>query len=198
MPVFPGDPEAILSCVHDFQDGDGYSLFAISAGTHTGTHIDAPLHMIPNGARLSDIPAERFFGRGVLIDARGKELVDVALLKGTTLRRGDIVLVLTGFSERFREPAYFEEHPVVSEAFAEVLVRAGVSMLGLDTPSPDREPYAVHKRLLGNNVLILENLTNLEALVGKQILEVIALPLKLEADAGPARVQARVSERRSA
>lgn len=194
MPVFPGDPEALLRQVSDFQNGDGYTLFAVSTGLHAGTHMDAPLHMIPNGAKLSDVAPERFFGRGVLVDARGKDVVDVALLKGLALRRGDIVLVLTGFSERFRDPSYFQDYPAISEQFAEVLVRAGVSVLGLDTPSPDREPYAVHKRLLGNGVLIIENLTNLEALVGRRILEVIALPMKFEADAAPVRVLARVSD----
>lgn len=192
MPVFPGDPEAALKRVSDFQDGHGYTAFAVSAGLHTGTHMDAPLHMIPDGARLSDIPAERFFGRGVLVDARGKDRVDIELLKGIALRPGDMVLVLTGFSHRFREPSYFQDYPEISERFAEVLVRAGVSVLGLDTPSPDREPYAVHKRLLGNGILIIENLTNLEALADRQILEVIALPVKFEADAGPVRVVARI------
>lgn len=155
--------------------------------------MDAPLHMIPDGARLSEIPAERFFGRGVLVDARGHDVVDSALLKGTRLRRGDIVLVLTGFSEQFREPSYFQDYPEISERFAEVLVRTGVSILGLDTPSPDREPYAIHKQLLGNGILIVENLTNLQALVGRRILEVIALPARFEADAAPVRVVARVA-----
>ncbi|MHA3774581.1 cyclase family protein [Verrucomicrobiota bacterium sgz303538] len=196
MPVFPGDPEAKLSCICDFQNGHGYSMFAVSTGMHTGTHMDAPLHMVPGGVRLSDIPPDRFFGRGVLIDARGRDLVDIALLKGIKLRRGDVVLVLTGFSEQFGKPGYFRDYPVITEAFAEVLVRAGVSALGLDTPSPDRDPYAVHKLLLGNGVLIIENLTNLEALVGKRILEVIALPAKFEADAAPVRVVAKIFDKR--
>ena len=66
-------------------------------------------------------------------------------------------------------------------------------MVGMDTPSPDHAPYKVHKILLGNEILILENLTNLEQLLNKNF-EVIALTPKLEADAAPARVVAKIYE----
>lgn len=81
---------------------------------------------------------------------------------------------------------------MVTDAFAQALVEAGVHMLGLDTPTPDRAPFPVHKILLGNGVLIAENLTNLEELLTVPSFIVFALPAKLQADAAPARVIAVV------
>jgi kynurenine formamidase len=71
-------------------------------------------------------------------------------------------------------------------------VKASVSAVGLDTPSPDREPFSIHRQLLGSGVLIIENLTKLEGLVGATPYEVIALPIKFQAEAAPARVIARM------
>jgi kynurenine formamidase len=157
---------------------------------HAGTHIDAPAHMLAGGASIQDIPASTFIGRGRLIDARGVAIAGPELLEGAEIDPGDIVLVLTGFSDRFGQPAYYRDYPEISEAFAEALIRRGVRLLGLDTPSPDRPPFRVHKLLLANGVLIIENLTNLAALLGAAHFEIAALPLKLDAGAAPARVMA--------
>lgn len=62
----------------------------------------------------------------------------------------------------------------------------------MDTPSPDRVPYAVHRLLLASNILIMENLAHLDQLLGVAQFEVFALPLKLHADAAPVRVVAKM------
>lgn len=191
MPVFTGDPATLLTPVANIAQ-DGFSNHRLDTGMHTGTHIDAPFHMLPDGARICDIAPERFIGRGRLIDARGCSVAGPELLNGAEIARGDIVLLLTGHSARFGTPGYFLDYPEVGEGFASALVEAGVAMLGLDTPSPDRAPYLVHKLLLGNGIPIIENLTGLDALVKAGAFEVIALPVKLDADAAPARVIARI------
>jgi kynurenine formamidase len=157
---------------------------------HIGTHIDAPAHMFTGGASIADLPPEAFFGRGRLIDARQADVIGPELLDASPAASGDIVLVLTGFSERFGDPIYYSGYPEISEAFAAGLVARGVRMLGLDTPSPDRAPFQVHKLLLANGVLIAENLTNLAALAGLAAFDVVALPAKYAADGAPARVVA--------
>ena len=73
------------------------------------------------------------------------------------------------------------------------LVKQKVKIIGLDWPSPDHHPYPIHEILLKNNILILENLTNLDQLLNETDLEVFAFPLKIEADSSPVRVIARVS-----
>ena len=67
-------------------------------------------------------------------------------------------------------------------------------MVCLDSPSPDRHPFEIHKLLLENNVLLAENLTNVEALFSVQKFEMMAFPLNLQADSSPARIIARILE----
>lgn len=194
MPVFPGDPPARLTSIADVAR-DGYSNHLLDTGLHTGTHIDAPLHMLAGGARISEIAPERCIGRGRLIDARGCAVAGRGLLEGAEVHAGDIVLILTGHSALFGQPGYFHNYPEVGEDFASALINLGIGMLGLDTPSPDREPYPIHKMLLNNGIPIIENLTGLDALIGVRSFEVIALPVKLDADGAPARVIARSMQR---
>ena len=187
MPVYPGDPKASLEQVAHIEK-DTYNDHKISTVMHVGTHMDAPLHMIAGGKRISDVPIETFTGPGVLIDARGYELIPATLLDQKIIPKGSILLILTGFSSKVGQPEYYESNPEISSDFAERAVKLGVKMVGMDMQSPDRPPFPVHKILLGNDVLILENLTNLEALLNADSFTITALPLKIPADASPARV----------
>lgn len=186
MPVYPGDPSPEIKQV-GFMEKDGFNDTQIKLGTHTGTHIDAPFHMIKNGKRLTEYEPGRFFGPGHLIDARGKA-ISADLLDGKKISQGDIVLIITDFSDKFGAPEYYESFPEISPDFALRIVEFGVSLIGLDFPSPDRPPFNVHKILLGGDVLIIENLVNLAPLLGHKKFTVAALPAKFSAEAAPARV----------
>lgn len=188
MPVYPGDSLPELKQVSSVEK-EGTADHRLNTGMHVGTHMDAPLHMIAGGKRISDFNPDKFFGNGKLIDARGQEKIGAEFLTG--IRTGDIVLVLTGFGSKFHDADYYEKYPELTEEFARKAVELGVKLVGMDTPSPDRTPFTSHKILLGAEILIIENLTNLEQLVGKQF-EVVALPVKLETDAAPTRVVAKV------
>ncbi|MCB1538181.1 MAG: cyclase family protein [Alphaproteobacteria bacterium] len=191
MPVYPGDPCARLYQTM-FVEKDGFSDHKVETCMHVGTHIDAPLHMIAGGARICDVPLAHCTGRGRLIDARGlSPVITAECLEGTDLRAGDVVLVYTGWSARFREDDYYKAYPMLDERFAHGLVKAGVAMVGLDTPSPDYDPFPVHKILLAAGILIAENLTNLSALENREF-RVHAYPVKYEADAAPARIVAEI------
>lgn len=191
MPVYPGDPIPELVQITDLHK-EGYTDYKITTGMHVGTHIDAPLHMLDGGKRIPDISVEKFFGRGCLIDARGKSIVGVEVLDGVSVRNGDIVLIMTGFSEKFGQFDYYTGYPELSEEFANKMIDCGVKIVGIDTPSPDRPPFKVHKLLLGKEILIIENLANLELLLGAAEFEIFALPAKLNTEAAPARVVARI------
>lgn len=191
MPVYPGDPEPSLKKIADVQ-ANGFTDHELRTAMHVGTHMDAPLHMIAGAKYVSDIPVEQCIGRGVLLDARGLREIPAHLLDAVPIERESIVLVMTGHSRKFREKGYYEQYPVFSETFARQAVALGVKIVGMDTPSPDTSPFPVHKILLGNEVLIMENLTNLELLLKVPRFTVIALPMKLHADAAPARVVAMV------
>lgn len=192
MPVFPGDALPQLQQSASLES-DGTTNYVLTSSMHVGTHVDGPVHMIPRGKRLMDFPAETFFGRAVIIDARGKKEISEELLHGMGLERDAIVLVCTGWAEHFGKPNYYKEYPAVTEGFASALVAAGVKMFGSDSPSPDYPPFPVHKRLLSDNILIVENLTGVDKLVGASAVEVIVLPLKIAADSAPARAVARIA-----
>ena len=92
----------------------------------------------------------------------------------------------------YHEEKYFTEHPVVSDELAEFLLSRKIKMLGMDMPAPDYHPFKFHKDLLMKGIFILENLTNLKELVLLKEFEVIALPLKISAEASLVRAVCKV------
>ena len=189
--MFPGDPAPQLFRTSEVSR-DGILHYEVKTGMHVGTHMDAPAHMETGGKFLHEYPVEKFFGRGVILDARGKSSADESLLSKMTIQKTDAVLICFGWSQAYGEDEYYQNYPVIGEDLAEKLARRGVSMVGMDTPSPDKAPYPVHKILFKNDVLILENLTNLQKLIGKNF-EIAALPVKFQAEAAPARVVAKIN-----
>jgi len=188
-PVFPGDPPVKFKLV-----SASPQVTEIVFSTHSGTHMDAPAHFFPGGKKLSEFGMEDFSGRGVLLDARGKKEIGKEILAGAQINPGDIVLVFTGWQAKYGSNEYFEDCPLVSGELAKEFVRLQIKILGMDSPSPDQEPFLIHKTLLEKEILILENLCNLEDLLGIKNFEITALPIKLEADGAPVRVVAKIYE----
>ena len=124
-----------------------------------------------------------------MIDAKEKT-IDATLLSGE-FSKGDIVILNTGYHKQYKQKEYYDTFPEVTEDFAKRAVELVISIVAMDTPSPDRAPFSVHKILLGNGVLIIENLTNLDQLEGKEF-DICALPAKLNTEAAPVRVVAIV------
>jgi kynurenine formamidase len=189
-PVYPGDAEVEITQTASLVK-DGYVDHAVGMGVHAGTHLDSPQHFIEGGKNIAGLDIETFFGRGVLVDARGKAIIDADTLTGVDIKPQDIVLVWTGWSAKFKRADYFTGHPSWTEDLARRLLDSGIKMVGVDGPSPDYEPFAIHKIFLGQGIPIMENLTNLDRLAGTKF-ELIALPAKFEADGAPVRVVARV------
>ena len=187
MPVFPGDEKPRLSKDSSF-DTHGYQGFRLNTGMHVGTHIDAPLHMIPGGRTLAYFKPEKFIGPGILIDTRGKKIIDAALIRKKKISPGSIILIRTDLSKKFHTAAYYKNYPVITENFAKEVIRLKAKIVGIDFPSPDREPFRVHKLLLGKEILIIENLTNLAQLARVKKFTVLALPMKIALEAAPVRI----------
>jgi kynurenine formamidase len=183
-PVYPGDAKTKIKPAGVFTK-DGYNDHIVSIGTHVGTHIDAPLHMLKTGKTINDIAIERFSGRGRYVNAvRGYSLEK---LKSAKITKGDIVLFHTGLIKRYHSPAYYHDYPEMPPPIADYLIKKQVKMIGFDSPSPDYPPFPIHRQLLANNILIIENLANLDKLATKRF-TVYALPLRLNLDGAPARV----------
>ena len=189
--VFPGDEPIHLDQVRTLED-NGFNDYILTTGMHVGTHIDGPLHLIANRRMISELPLEQFTGKGVLIDVRGESRIEFRESFRTIIQPYSIVLFCSGLSYRFGTPGYFTDFPCLSEELAGFLVEQKVKMVGLDWPSPDHDPYPIHELLLQNNILILENLTNLGQLLYETDFEVFAFPLRIEADSSIVRAVARV------
>lgn len=193
LPVYPGDSEMELVQTKELAT-DGFCNHQLTVNMHTGTHIDGPMHLIASDRYISDFPLDSFIGKGVLIHADGMSSIDYKEEYEDSIQEGSILLVYTGHGRFFGKDNYFSEHPTLTKAFAELLVRKKIKLIGMDTPSPDKYPFEIHKYLFENQVLIAENLTNLDQLLSAKSFEVIALPLLINADSSIARIIARAEE----
>jgi len=165
--AFPGEPAPEIKQIATIAR-DGWNEKRITINSHVSTHIDAPFHMLENGKKLDDFPLEQFLGKVVIIDGNDFDS-QLSLVKG-----GDIVFI--------------HSDKEISERQAEMLIEKGIKLIGVDSCSPDSEPFNVHRLFFRHDILIVENLTNLERLVEKR-LECIILPLKIkDADGAPCRV----------
>lgn len=190
--VYPGDVVVSLVKSEDRESGTIITHHALTAGGHAGTHMDGPAHMIPGGKNLFEIDPAKFLGRGVMIDIRGDKEITADFFEKVEVLPGDCICLCTGLSVHFNDPEYFSFIPAISVGFAQGLVDRGVHMLVVDCASPDTPPFPIHKILLGGEVLLVENACNMEELLGKEDIEIIALPTKLRADSAQVRIIARI------
>lgn len=187
-PIYPGDAAPKFEKAGDLEK-DGFQDCYVSFNNHIGTHIDAPSHMFSDGKNLSQIPLENFTGRGVYVKVEDNKF-DLGKIKKVDIREGDIVLFHTGMSDRLFETDYYKDYPQIPSEVAEYLVDKKVKMVGVDMGGVDHD-FSIHRLLLKNEIIIIENLSNLEKLEGKEF-KVYAFPLKFQLDASPVRVIAEI------
>lgn len=159
---YPGDPVFTRTSL---RSGDA-SISAISLGTHTGTHIDAPSHYLSGAAGIDEIAPDQLI-----------TIAELVSFGGIFICTTPAVLFRSGFSGA--------GYPVLSSDEAESLVACGVRVVGTDTPSIGDDE--VHRILLSVGVVIIEMLDFTRVPDG--VYRMAALPLKIAgADAAPARV----------
>jgi len=199
MPVYPGTQSPKITPVNTL-DHDGFLEHSITMVTHTGTHLDVPAHMIPAGRTLDSFGAEVFVDSAVVLDVRtAGPVVERSFIEAhqRTLKGCRWVLLGTSWSDRWGSPEYFEGYPALSPEAATWLVEQGIVGVGIDAISIDRadsQDFPVHQILLGNDVLVIENLTNLLPLVGQRFV-FSAPPLALAGvDGSPVRAVALLNQ----
>jgi kynurenine formamidase len=187
-PVYPNDPPPRITILDSAERPAArgerrLNCSQISMGLHCGTHMDAPFHFFSAGQTIDQAPLEWCCGPALLVNL--PEAVDYAQIEPVHLadheakiRGAKRVVLNTLWHRRWGEANYFSEHPVLSGAAARFLVDCGVVLVGVDFPSVDHPPFPAHLVLLGNGVLIVENLTNLQA-VKTDIFQLAALPLRI-------------------
>ena len=200
-PVFPGDPE-ITKSWHVVNEATGCRVGKIGLGLHSGTHVDAPLHIFQSGLGVDGMSLSLFCGSAQVVHApKGEgQRIEKSDVQDIDIRPGDIVLFRTGWEERANTPKYFVgEWPGFSEEAVRLLIRRGAKAIGGDIPSADspsgsQAGLLAHKCALGAGMPIFEALVNLDCVVGTRVF-FIALPLKIvEGDGSPVRAVALVSK----
>lgn len=198
MPVYPGTepPRLTTACT---VSQCGYRETLLHMYSHTGTHMDAPAHMLRHGSSLEVLPVSQFCGRAVVLDvsdmAPGSVITaDYLREQNGFLRSADFVLFYTGWEKRWGTDAYFDDSfPVPDAEAARYLVSCGLKGVGTDALSVDtlRDPeFLAHKTLLEGGLVILENLC-LRKVAPRREFMLFALPLKfLNADGAPIRAVA--------
>jgi len=192
MPVWPGDPPVqLLAKSHESRDKTHIvSLTAITMGSHTGTHIDAPFHMIKSGKRLNEFPLDTLVGKARVFEIPGVRSIGPVHLERLDWKGVERVLFKTDNSRHWQDGKFFEEFVYLEPDGAGFLVDRGMRVVGIDYLSIDKFRSAAHPShfaLLTKNVLILEGL-NLNAVTAGEY-TLYALPLNLQnADGAPARV----------
>ena len=198
VPLLPKPRIRKLLCMPD----DRLNVTELKMVCHTGTHLDAPCHFIPDAPAVHQIALERMYGPGVVlrveVEPDGLIGADQLAAARPAPRPGDIVLIDSGFHLDFESDRYMR-HPSLSPEAARWLVDQGVKLVGVNFATPDLAHHnraqdfnwPVHHILLSHGVLIGEHLTNLRPLAGQR-LEVMFMALDIEhADGAPARVIAR-------
>ncbi len=195
MMVYPGDPEVSVSegLVHS---RDYCHVDRLHLNSHTGTHIDAPFHFLADGKTITDYEASRFVMKGRALDMRDKgedEPISVRELSAFDIRPGTAAVMVTGWYKYFGTERYLH-HPCLSKEGAQYLVDKGVSLVAVDflnVDSTSKEEWDAHPILLGNDVLIVENLANTAELDFEKEYLFSFLPLKVRGtDGSPIRAVA--------
>ena len=191
LPVWPGDPKPELSWIGRISAGDLSNITEINIGAHTGTHIDAPLHFLPDGGTLDSIALSTLVGEAQVLEVpENVTLITAEVLSMLEEIRCERVLLKTRNSQFWSgEGSQFrQDFTALDASAAEYLVRHGVRLVGIDYLSiaPYDEPSPTHKLLLRAKVVILESIDLSEAKAG--VYQLVCLPMKLTGrEAAPAR-----------
>ncbi len=196
IPSFPGSPKPQFISWSNLKE-DGYNLELLFLSSHTGTHLDAPYHFVKNGLKINQIPLDRLIGKAILIKI--KKTKNNAITKSDIIlferKNGKIpnkssIFFSTGWQKNLQKKNYFTENPGLDISAARYIASKKINLVGIDSPSIDLgndESFNVHHIFSKNNILIVENLTNLKKISSKEFNFTI-LPLKLkDATGSPVR-----------
>ncbi|HMK37572.1 MAG TPA: cyclase family protein [Desulfomonilaceae bacterium] len=188
--IFPGDPSFEINPLFRLSQGDPFNLSRITMGTHLGTHVDPPSHYLTGGAAVDGIPLESLIGPGIVLDMRGKSVIDRTALIYSHLENHVRVLLKTDNGPKLLASEFDEHYVHLAEDAALCLVERSVRLVGIDYLSVDGYEDAhgtVHRILLAAGIIVVE-CVDLTA-VPPGPCTIFCLPLKIEGgDGAPARV----------
>ena len=187
---WPGDPPVSITRVKDISKGNTANLSLMSMGTHSGTHVDAPVHFLADGKGIDQADISALVGRARVIDIAAPASITVKELKPHRIRRGERVLFKTRNSSRaWHELPFNEDFVYLSDEAARFLADRAVRLVGVDYLSAGSYKWGgrqVHRSLLSSGVWLVEGLDLSAATAGSYFM--LCLPLRVVGgDGAPAR-----------
>jgi arylformamidase len=190
MPVFPGEPTPLLEPTSRMERGDSYNVSRLTLSTHTGTHIDAPLHFLAGGTPVDQLPVDVLVGPALVVEMPVEQEITAAALEAAAIPPGtERILFKTRNSRLLDDEDFRRDFIYLTLDAARWLVERGVRLLAIDYLSVeqmDAQPNIVHQTLLRAGVVIVEGADLRRVAPGSYLLA--CLPLKIEgADGSPVR-----------
>jgi kynurenine formamidase len=210
LPPWPGDAQSFEARPNATWERNGYFTRSFWMLEHYSTHLDAPVHFVPGGVTVDQIPVDRLCGWAAVIDVQqeGARDADYALpasrvadweRRHSKIPAGTIVLLRTGYAAHWSDARRYRgidaeglmHFPGFSAEAVSLLLSRGILGIGADAMSVDpgaSKNYEVHHLALGAGIWQLENLADLRALPEAGAFLIVA-PIKLEGGSGaPCRV----------
>ena len=191
MPTYAGEPGPKLDHLKQIGRGDSANVTALSLGSHTGTHVDAPHHFLDGRSTVEAMSLEALVGPAQVIELTEQRHINAHDLEAAVIPDGTTRLLLKTPNGRFWDDDEFHTDFVgLTGDAADWLVARGFVLVGIDYLSIERfrsPDHEVHKSLLGANVVIVEGLDLRSVTAGEYMMA--CAPLKVVgADGAPARV----------
>lgn len=188
MPVYPGDQQPSIRQMCSIEK-DNFALSAITMGSHTGTHVDAPSHVLENGITVDLLLPETFIGRAILLDVSyisspiHAEHLEIVWNKNGQRKATEVLLLKTGAISSLERTDEFG----LDEDIASWIHDKGLKVLGVDAFSiENKTDLPLHRSLLSQGINIIECLDFEQVEEGYYTF--ICLPLKITGcDGAPAR-----------
>lgn len=202
MVHWPRDPAVSIERVRDIAEGASANVSLLTFGSHTGTHMDAPLHFLPNGVGIDLVPLTATIGPARVIQVHDPTTVTAAELRPHRIRRGERLLLRTRNSDLWKLGAFAEDFVSLSLDAVELLVDRRVRALGVDYLSisgfRSGQGAALHRPLLEAGICVIEGLDLSAAPPGRY--DLVCLPLRIRGgDGAPCRaiLRPRAAHRRT-
>lgn len=178
-------------------DEVGRNTHGILMGSHSGTHMDAPLHFYNGAAGIDQADLQKVCGAVTVVDFTDKgegSAVEYEDVKNLSV--AERMLFRFDWWKKWKTSDYYKSFPFFTKEAVQYLIERGMRVMALDTPSPDdggaiaqKDDSPIHKILLENGVTLIEYLTNTDHLAEGKNYCLFALPLKIkDCDGSPSRV----------
>jgi len=176
---WPGNPKVMVKSISSIAEGKIYNASVLSLCVHSGTHMDAPRHLIKNGPSIDRLPIEAVVGPARVINITDRVSIKPQELKKHRLQKGERILFKTVSSGLWKKPGFIEHYVYITSEAAKYIVSAGVITMGVDYLSVGsfKDGVATHKILLQNGIWIIEGLNLLNIKPGDY--DLICLPIKI-------------------